>query len=125
MLFDATTCGLTDLVCMQLIPRLAYWADMDVYNVTGSCSDLSGLPNITFMLGTDSYTLPPSAWVTEVCPLPAAWIMASQQPPALRPGRPPGCCRRHRCSTRSPIPLPLSETETCTPARSMHGVARY
>ena len=108
---------------MQLIPRLAYWADMDVYNVTGSCSDLSGLPNITFMLGTDSYTLPPSAWVTEVRPLPAVWIMASQQPPALCPGRPPGYCPRRRRSTRSLLPLPLSGT--CTPARRMHGVARY
>ena len=36
---------------MQLIPRLAYWADMDVYNVTGSCSDLSGLPNIHLRAG--------------------------------------------------------------------------
>lgn len=51
---------------VQLIPRLAYWSDMDVWNVTGSCSDLSDLPDITFVLGADSYTLPPSAWVTEV-----------------------------------------------------------
>ena len=51
---------------MQLIPRLVYWADMGVYNVTGDCADLTGLPDILFNLSGDVYSVPASQWVTEV-----------------------------------------------------------
>lgn len=51
---------------LQQIPRLEYWAEMDVWNLTGNCSDLSDLPSVDFIIGSDTYSVPPSQWVTEV-----------------------------------------------------------
>ena len=61
---------------MQQIPRLAYWAEQDVYNVTGNCQDLSDLPNISFLIGSETYSIPPSQWVSEVRPLLALAVHA-------------------------------------------------
>lgn len=58
-------CDVIDWECLvQLIPRLEF--SDGVYMVTGNCSDLSDLPEITFVIGGDPYSLPPSAWVLGV-----------------------------------------------------------
>ena len=47
-----------------MIPRLELSGS--TYIVTGNCSDLSDLPDISFVIDGDSYNLPPSAWVLGV-----------------------------------------------------------
>lgn len=64
-------CEATARCCMQAVPGLSYWADADVYNVTGGCGAVASLPDIVIKLDGADYTLSPQQYIAKVpaCPM--------------------------------------------------------
>ena len=54
---------------MQGISGVEYDPTGGYYSITGGCSSLSSLPDIAFVVGGQTYTLPPVQWTQSVSPL--------------------------------------------------------
>ncbi len=48
------------------MPGISYWADADVYNVTGGCGAVAGLPDIKLTLDGMVYSLKPEHYIIQV-----------------------------------------------------------
>lgn len=63
------------LLCSQGIPGVAFDQSGGFYSITGGCSSLSSLPDIAFVVGGQTYTLPPVQWTQSVRPSSSAYTL--------------------------------------------------
>lgn len=76
----------------QAVPGISYWPDADVYNVSGGCRAVAGLPDVTFTLDGIDYSLGPETYIIQVpCSACPALVLCSLALLRMFGGPPTAC----------------------------------